>query len=396
MRLALLDPFCGISGNMMLGAMIDAGLDSRLLEESLRLLPLRGWRLEVGEVFLQGLRGTLVEVEVPAGDRPRRFAEIADMIGSSSLPPAVSSSSVRAFDALARAEAEAHGCAVEEVHFHEVGAVDAILDIVGAFAGLDILGVDEVRSTPVATGCGTVECAHGMLPVPAPATALLLRGVPCRRGPVEGELTTPTGAAIVRTAVSDWEDDPRPWVPESVGMGAGSSGLPCPDFLRLILARRPGGGGAAVEQVCELVTLVDDMDPRVWPELERTLVAAGALDFYLVQCIGRKGRPAVEATVICRKDDAAALTGLLFSGTPTLGIRSRIVERSFLDRQVREMSTRFGSIRVKVAGAGGGISRAEPEFSDCAAAALAAGLPVETVLAEARAAARAMLDGGKD
>jgi hypothetical protein len=395
MRLAVVDPFCGISGNMMLGALLDAGLDRDRLEGALRRLPLAGWRLEVSQVARAGLRGTLVEVVAPPGGPHRSLKDISGMISSAGLPDRAAAGSIRAFEMLAGAEARVHGCPVDEVHFHEVGAADAIIDITGAFLGLDLLGVDEVRSSPVATGYGTVVCAHGILPVPAPATALLLEGIPCFRSEVQGELTTPTGAAILRAAVSSWDVEMPPHVPEAVGMGAGSREMSCPNLLRVTLARLPGKRDESSEVLCELVTVVDDMDPRLWPELEKSLMAAGALDVCLIQCIGRKGRPAVEVTVLCHVELAPVLRTVIYTRTPTLGIRARTVERDRLAREIRDLETRFGKMRIKLSFMDGKPLRAEPEFADCAGAAQAAGLPAAAVLEEVRNLARSLLEARK-
>lgn len=393
MRIAIFDPWSGISGNMVLGALLDAGLPVEDLEALLRRLPLEGWSLEVSRVKRGGLSGTLVEVAVPEERTHRHLGEITGMIRSAGLPRRVEDLSVAAFEALAAAEARVHSCTIEEVHFHETGAMDAILDIVGSFAGMHLLGVEDARSFPVATGWGTVTCGHGKLPVPAPATAVLLEGAVIRRGHSMAELTTPTGAAILTTLVRDWSSPHPECSVTGVGMGAGSRELEeAPNLLRIILGETGSAARWSRDECVEMVSLVDDMDPRLWPPLQKALLDAGAVDCYTLSGTGRKGRPALELTVLCPPEAEQRVLETLFEGSTTLGARIRTSARAVLPRRIVETATPWGSVRVKVALLGGRAVSAAPEMDDCLEIAEKAGVPPRRVLEAARSSALTLTD----
>jgi uncharacterized protein (TIGR00299 family) protein len=384
-RAALFDPWSGVSGNMVLGSLLDAGLDEARLREVLAGLPLVGWTMTVSRVSRAGITGTLVEIAVD-GDQPvRRPADVEAVLRAAGLPDEVLAKSLEAFGRIALAESAVHGVGPEEVHFHEVGAVDSILDVVGSFAGLHLLGVDRVFSRPVATGFGTTVCSHGVLPVPAPATAILLEGVPVRPWTREGELATPTGVAVLTTAVGSWDEPPPVIRVCGTGMGAGSRDGGEPNMLRLTLGDVCDGVPARERGVCGVLTcVVDDMDPRTWPAVSAALAGEGALDSYAMHCTGRKGRPALELVVICPADRMDALSALMLEHTTTLGVRMENVTRRTLPRSFREVATRWGTVRVKTGELGGRVVSAEPEFEDCARVAAGAGVPVKRVLQEAR------------
>ncbi len=387
MKIAVFDPFCGVSGNMILGALVDAGLDPGELKKMLQKLGLAGWELSADRVTRSGLGGTLVTVTVPVEKHARRLSEILEIISSSELPQPVIRGASRAFERLALAEAAAHGISVDEVHFHEVGAMDAIIDIVGSFCGFHAMGFARIYSSPVATGTGTVECAHGMLPVPAPATVNILEGIPVRPTGLPHELTTPTGAAILYAAVDEWNVPPPVMKVSAAGYGAGHREMARPNLLRVMTGETEGGGSGLRDNVNELRTLVDDMDPRIWPEVSRLALAAGALDCYAIPCIGKKGRPALEVTAICPESSTKEVLDVIFLHTTTLGIRVRPVDRVLLERSFRKVVTEYGEISVKTAFLDDGTAREEPEFGDCAAAAARYGVPVARVIRAARNAA---------
>jgi uncharacterized protein (TIGR00299 family) protein len=382
MRLASIEAWSGASGNMFLGALISAGLDPGALKSSLGRLGLGGWSLSSSPAVRGGLAGVLAEVRLPEQAdceiEHRNLSDIVELIRNAGLPSKVAARSVKAFEAIARAEAEAHGCPVDEVHFHEIGALDSIIDIVGTFIGFDLLGVEEVWCPGVATGWGTVRCSHGELPVPAPATALMLRGVPVVPGPVAAELTTPTGAALLISLVDRWEPPPAAiW--DSVGNGAGSNVHPPSGFLRIRLGKSLEASGSRGD-VLELVTILDDMDPRLFPKLQDAVMAVGALDCYAGNCIGRKGRPAIEVTVLCMPDFREAVLDSLLKNSTTLGVRVRHVGRKIMDRIFIEVVTPWGPARLKAGLVDGRYVNVNPEFADCEELARKAGLPVRVVL----------------
>jgi len=388
MRFAMFDPFCGVAGNMVLGALIDCGLDAASLEDMLRRMDLPRWRLGVRRVERGGLRGTLVDVAVPEERETRHLEDIVRIISGSDLPDTVVEGSLGAFRKLASAESEAHGITVDEVHFHETGGMDAILDITGAFCGLHLLGIERVYSSPVATGTGTVECAHGVLPVPSPATLRILEGIPTVPTGIGAELATPTGAAILAGAVGSWSETPPPCIPVASGYGAGSRELRRANLLRVTVGETVSRREAAQMDGCvEIRTVIDDLDPRIWPQVSSGIMEEGALDCYTAMCIGRKGRPAQELTVICSDPSIEKVINRIFRETTTLGVRVGRFQRVILERDMHRVSTPYGSISVKRAYIGGALLRAEPEYDDCARAAAEHGVPVREVLMSARMAA---------
>lgn len=391
MRVAVFDPFCGISGNMVLGAFIDAGVDPGELMGMLRGLEPGGWDLAFRRVLRGGLRGTHAGVSVEGEESHRHLADVRRIISGSNLPEGVMERSIRAFEKLAEAESEAHGIPREEVHFHETGALDAIIDIVGSFCCLHIMSIEKTFSTPVATGTGTVECQHGTIPVPSPATCRILEGVPTVPSGIRSELTTPTGAAILTTAVDSWSEFPRTMVMSSTGYGAGDRDLRRPNLLRVTVGQAPPEEPWEEDSCVRLKTIIDDMDPRIWPDVVSGVLDRGAVDCYGVMCIGRKGRPAMEMTVLSPEQSVDDVLRYIFSETTTLGIRIARTGRVTLRREFAEVDTPYGRIRVKRAFLDGELLRAEPEYEVCANAARRHGVPVSRVIHAAR---RKAMDGG--
>ncbi len=389
MKKAFFSPASGVSGDMILGALVDCGVPREAIEDQLRRLPLSGWSLEVSSVMRNGLRGTHVQVSVPHEHVHRHLSDIRRIIEDSSLDAWVKEKSVQAFTLLAQAEARCHGVDVEEVHFHEVGAMDAILDVVGSFAGLHILGVTEVHSGPIALGTGTVECAHGTMPVPVPAVVRLVEGLPVIRTTVPFELTTPTGAAILKAAVDHWTFSTMTTGRVS-GMGAGSRDLPGrSNLLGLVV----GDGKIAEGGILVLEAVLDDMEPRLWPSLSASLLTAGAVDCWCTQSLGRKGRPALCITVLLSPSDRMRVLDVLFRESTTLGVRESIQDRVVLDREFRSVETPWGAVRVKLGVWKGKVVNSMPEYEDCRALAESAGIPVKRVLDCARGLASEHLDG---
>ncbi len=386
MKIAVFDPFCGASGNMILGALIDVGADQSSLIEMLSQLNLNGWKITAETVLKKSLRGTYVEVRIPLETESRGLRDIEKIIRNSNLPQSVIEKSLKSFQKLAEAEAEAHGIPVNEVHFHETGAMDAIIDIVGSFCCLHLLGIDRIFSSPIATGTGTVTCTHGVLPVPSPATIYLLRGIPTFPSGISSELTTPTGATILVTAVESW-DTPPPMIPVRSGMGAGTFDLERPNLLRVTIGTQVESIGWNHDNCIELRTILDDMDMRIWPDTADLILESGAFDCYAAMCIGRKGRPAIEVTVLCPSSMKDDVMECIFRNTTTLGIRIRETERAVLERDFIDTPTEFGTIPVKTSILEGEVIHMEPEYEDCARASRIHNVPVQTVITAARIAA---------
>jgi len=383
--IAYLDCFSGVSGDMILGALVDAGLSLDDLRDDLSRLPLSGYEVTAESVAKGAIRGTQVSVKVEHQHLHRGLQEILDIISEAKLASDVAAAAEQAFRRLAEAESRVHGEPIDTIRFHEVGAVDAIVDIVGAFCGLHRLGVTEVHASPLPLGGGWVDAAHGRLPVPAPATVELLKGVPTYGGPVEAELVTPTGAAIVTTICRRFGPMP-PMQVQKVGWGAGSRDLPHPNMLRILL-----GESVARLQEQRLVlveTNLDNMNPELLSHLMDRLFEAGALDVFYTPIVMKKSRPATLVSVLAEPVLSDALSRILFRETTTLGIRFREVSRRCLDREWRKVETEHGSIRVKIGRLGSEEVTAAPEYEDCLRAAQERGVPVKAVYEAACAAFR--------
>jgi pyridinium-3,5-bisthiocarboxylic acid mononucleotide nickel chelatase len=376
MMIAILDPFSGISGDMTLGALVDAGLDAQWLEALPERLGIEAVRVRIREVLRGEIACVKVDFDIPPQPHGRHIREIREMVARAGLPDRVARLSDEAFTLIAEQEGAIHGMPAEQVHLHEVGAVDAILDVVGSVWGLEQLGVTRVFCGPVQLGDGTVRAAHGVLPVPAPATLRILEGVVVRPGPEgAGELVTPTGAALVRVL----SDGPPPshFVPRRSGFGAGTK-----DFrdranaLRLILADEwPVAGGASGDRrdVVQLAADMDDMAPEYVAALSERLRAAGALDVVLVPVLMKKGRPGTRVEVICAGPEADALETLLLVHGSSIGVRRQQWSRRELPRREVTVEVAGHPVRVKVVTLPDGAARAKPEFEDVERVALATG-----------------------
>ncbi|MBN1488277.1 MAG: nickel pincer cofactor biosynthesis protein LarC [Phycisphaerae bacterium] len=383
MRIGYFDCFSGASGDMILGACIDAGVALDALRAELGRLHLPGYRLDAEKVSKQGFAATQANVVVePSVDPPHRhLKQIQTMIADSDLNDSVKQRAVAVFTRLAEAEAAAHGTTIEKVHFHEVGAVDALVDIVGACISVELLGFDEIRCSPIPTGSGTVTCQHGTLPVPAPATANLLKGVPLAACDEPGELTTPTGAAILTTLSAGYGPLPG-MVVEMIGYGAGRhDGQTRPNVLRLLAGER------AAETECDAVAVLeanlDDTTPEAIAYATEKLFAAGALDVFCTPVSMKKGRPATLITVLATPSQQREMKAILFAETTTFGIRCALATRTKLSRATIEVETAYGRIRLKVGRREGQVVTVSPEFEDCRTAAQRAAVPLREVMAAA-------------
>jgi uncharacterized protein (TIGR00299 family) protein len=385
--IAILDPFSGISGDMTLGALVDLGLSAEWLTSLPQRLGLDGVTAHVTDVRRAGLACKKVDFTIPPQPHGRHLSHIRKILDASGAPPDVRDRADAAFTAVTAAEAEIHGTTMERVHLHEVGSVDAILDILGSIWGFHELGVSRIYCGTLMVGDGFVTAAHGVLPVPAPATMKLLEGLPVRTGPEgAGELVTPTGAALVRVLSSGYT--PLEYTPRKSGFGAGTKDpKDRPNALRIILADETNvaGGRAPDEVLAMLATDVDDLSPEHVAAAADSLRDAGALDVMCITIGMKKGRIGTRLEVLCREADADRLEGLLFARTTTLGIRRSRVMRRALERTVRSVDVLGHSVRVKISKLPDGARRVKPEYEDVRTVADATGRTLQEITALARA-----------
>ena len=388
MRIAYFDPFSGASGDMILGALLDAGLPHPALLAELGKLDLSGYRLRVDRVAQHGLTGTRVVVGLTEEGVTRAWSDIRSLLEASALDAPIKTAALAVFERLAEAEAKVHGVDIETVHFHEVGGVDAIVDVAGACIGLALLGVERVYSGPPRLGSGFARSQHGLIPVPAPATAELLAraGAPTAgpdpgAEPVAAELLTPTGAAIL-TVLAEFR---RPdFVPFAVGYGFGARELPWPNALRVWLGDAdPTGLDGEEDGDLVLDTNIDDMNPQFYEPLLERLFAAGALDAWLTPITMKKGRPATTVSLLCPAGRRRALEDILIEHSTTLGVRATRIDRVKAARRIETAVTRWGDVRLKLRIWNGRVLDAAPEYDDCLAIARAQDVPVREVWNEA-------------
>ncbi len=396
MRTIYFDCFAGISGDMTLGALVDAGADARALTERIALLGVDGYEIGFEKVDRSGISATRAIVRLTKDEKQHRhLSHIEKLIGGSQLNDSVKERALKIFRRLGEAEARVHDVPVERIHFHEVGAVDAIVDVVGACIGFELLGVERFAASALHVGSGTVEMEHGRFPVPPPAVAELLKGAPIYSTDIKGELVTPTGAAILATLCEEFGALPRMRV-EATGYGAGTREYKnFPNVLRVIVGESDKAGETPSgvsqqgdEELLMLETNLDDVSPQVLGHLMERALAGGALDCFFTHVQMKKNRPGVLVSILCRPTDGEAMRGLLFAETPTLGVRSSAVSRRTLEREAVTVETEFGTIAVKVARQSGRVVGATPEFEDCRAAALAHQVPLRVVQDAALAAFR--------
>ena len=470
MKALYVEPFAGISGNMLLGALLDAGVPFAFLQEEFAKLHLGNYELVHKSVNKCGIQAQYFNVVLPEeqehehahdGDQVnehhhvhdhddnhehehhhdhahdhawmhahgiahshdhepvleekpcgcdhhhnhehnhdqehhhehhthhhhhehRNLHDIEEILDHSDLPKEVIAKAKEVFLVIAKAEAKVHGSTVEEIHFHEVGAIDTIIDVVGNILALQYLGIEKVFTTPVNTGFGFVECAHGQMPVPTPATAELLQGIPNYRGTVEKEMTTPTGAALLKVLASPVKEVPDGFSGETIGYGAGTRDVEIPNVLRVTMGLwnetvGNGNSGSAVERLLFLECNLDDLNPEIMPYVLEKLLAAGALDAWLQPVIMKKGRPAQTLKVLCSPEQRQVMEQIMFTQTTTLGVRAYYVERTALERRWKTVKTPWGEVRVKEGLLDGKVVNAVPEFEDCKKIAEANGVPLKAV-----------------
>jgi uncharacterized protein (TIGR00299 family) protein len=383
MTIAFFDCFSGISGDMTLGALVDAGVPIDMLSAELAKLNLPGYELRAEKVKRSGIAATKVTVIVDQTVRKsRHLADILDSIGASTLSQSVKEKSSRIFTRLADAEAKVHGTTADKIHFHEVGAVDSIVDNVGAVIGLELLGVTRITASSINVGSGTIHSEHGVLPVPAPATVELLTGIPVHQSGAQCELTTPTGAVIISTLGSSFGSMP-PMKVERVAYGAGDKEFPgMPNVLRLIL----GQPVAYYEEDSSVVieTNIDDMSPQVYDYLIEKLMRQGAQDVYLTPIIMKKGRPAILLSVLTDKTKTDVMLDTIFRDTTSIGVRIQEVGRKKLFREITEVNTTYGKIRIKISKREDEVLTMTPEYEDCRRIAEEKQIPLKRVMEEAK------------
>jgi uncharacterized protein (TIGR00299 family) protein len=384
MKTIYFDCFAGASGDMILGALVDAGVSPEQLQQQIALLGVQGYSIDFEKVDRSGISATYARVSTADEHAHRHLSDILRIIYDSSLSDSVKERAGLIFSRLAEAEARVHNQLIEKVHFHEVGALDAIIDVVGAAISFEMLGAERFVCSPLHVGSGTVEMDHGRFPVPPPAVTELLKGVPFYSTDIQGELLTPTGAAILATVCNSFGSIP-PLKLEQTGYGAGTREYEkFPNVLRVLIGEGEPAA-AADERLLMIETNMDDISPQILGHVMDCAFELGALDCYFTAIQMKKSRPGVLLSVLCRPDDRERFMQLLFVETTTLGVRSYEVERRALERSVVRVETQYGPIDVKVAQLNGHIIKDMPEFEQCRQAALKAGVPLREVEDAARA-----------
>jgi len=384
MKLAYFDCFSGISGDMTLGALLDAGCDLAQLRADLRGLQVPGWELSAEKVWKNGMAATQARVKTEDQQQHRSLGVILEILKNSQLAASVRDRASAIFQKLGEAEARVHDVPLEEIHFHEVGAVDAIVDIVGACIGFDALGIEKFACSPLNVGGGTVKMAHGVLPVPAPATANLLQGKPTYSSGVQLELVTPTGAAIATTLCDSFGPQPSMSV-SAIGYGAGTADLEGqPNVLRLMVGEAAEKTVPGYDQEITVIEAnLDDMNPQIYGYFQEKALAAGALDVFTAPVQMKKNRPGTLLTVLCQPADAQALMSLIFAETTSFGVRTHAAQRRVLPREFVNVATQFGKVRVKLSRVNGRILHVAPEYDDCRKLAEEKNVPLQQVISEA-------------
>lgn len=378
------DCYSGISGDMILGALVDVGVPFPDLVASLKRLPVKGFQLKKRQVHRGAIHATKIDVLIGTGLRhPLSLRRIHQILASSRLPEKVKQQSRSVFDRLVQAEGKAHGVAPARVHFHEVGVLDSLVDIVGGLIGCDLLGVTRVTASPINVGAGTIKTAHGLLPVPGPAVSFLAKGIPVYSAGPAHELATPTGVALLRTLTSEF--GPMPVItPTAVGYGAGDADPEgWPNVLRLFLSRTTDSKDRDEDRVVQIETNLDDLNPQAYEHVMAQLFACGALDVTLTPVIMKRGRPGIVLTCLTAPELVDPMLDVLFRETTSLGVRIHDVRRQILPRRFESVKVRGGTVRMKIGAVSAAMSKASPEYVDCKRVAERTGLPLKTIFEEA-------------
>jgi uncharacterized protein (TIGR00299 family) protein len=389
LKIAYFDCFSGVSGDMILGALVDAGLEVSELEVELSQLPVRGFRLQAEKTTRRGISGTKLSVITEEDRTERHLPDVKDIIDRSTLSDDIKDSSKMIFMELAGVEARIHRKTVDEVHFHEISGLDSIVDVIGSLVGLKKLGIGSVYASKIHVGTGFVECQHGTLPVPAPATLELLKGVPVYSKGIESELATPTGVAILKSVSKSFGRMPDMTI-DRIGYGAGSRELEIPNLLRICIGEACQDRYAG-DEVLLLETNIDDMNPEFFGHVSERLLTQGALDVFMTPIYMKKNRPATLLSVLTVKEKLDGILSTVFSETTTLGVRIHSVDRKVLARETISVKTTLGDVRVKVGRIGGEVKTMAPEYEDCREIAARQGVPLKDVYEAAKAACRETL-----
>ncbi len=392
MKIAYFDCFSGISGDMCLGALLDAGASREEIEKILKKLPIKGYRLSEEKVRRSHLSATKLSVILSRRAKDRspgwaqggRWKDIEEIITTSSLPDGLKKKGQRIFKRLFQAEAKVHGEAFQKVHLHELAAVDCLVDVFGTLIGLELLGVGEVYASPVNLGGGSVRTDHGIIPVPAPATVEILRNVPVYSSGAPFELTTPTGAAIVKSLSKRFGEIP-PFIPEKIGAGAGSRDVKDrPNVLRVFIGSRHSP--EVDEPISVIETNIDDMNPQIYGYVIEELFKKGALDVFMTHVIMKKMRPGVKLSVLCDRERRDDMIALILRETTSIGVRYYEAARVTMERRFKEVDTKYGRVRVKVAGFRDSMRKFMPEYEECRELAKKSGEPLLNIMEEGKKA----------
>lgn len=390
MKILYFDCFIGASGDMILSSLLDLGVPLGMVQERINALKVGEVRISVERVKKNHISALSLNITASPPSHSLSFKEMCGILEDAELPRKIKEESLAILRRLASAEASVHDVDVDDVHFHEIGGIDTLVDIVGTVSAIDFLGVGAIYSSPLPLSHGFIEVEHGVLPLPAPATLKMLQGVPIRSINIEGETLTPTGTAIITHYVKDYTLPQMKLL--KVGVGAGKSDFPIPNILRVLL----GEAKSPVlnkEEVVLLETNIDDMPPNLYENLVDELLREGALDVFLQPIIMKRSRPAVLLSVLCHKEDAERLMEKIFRETTTLGIRYKLMERAILERDIVKVKTRWGEVEVKIAKLGGEIITFAPEMRSCEEIARAHRIPLKKVTEEAK---KAFLEISKD
>jgi uncharacterized protein (TIGR00299 family) protein len=386
MKIAYFDCFSGVSGDMILGALIDAGFDIRELESELSKLKISGYKVKTEKTGRKGISGIKFSVDVIEQNAERTLKDIVEIVDQSELDDDIKESSKKTFKELSMVEAKVHDQSVEEIHFHEVGGIDSIIDVIGSLIGIKKLGIEATYSSKIHVGTGFVECRHGVLPVPAPATLEMLKGVPIYSKGVEAELATPTGVCILKTLSKSFGIMPEMKV-DKVGYGAGSRELEIPNLLRVYVGETDEREYEK-DEVILIETNIDDMNPQLSAYASEMLLKQGALDVFMTPIFMKKNRLGTLLSVLTTQDKFDEVLSTVFSETTTLGVRIHHLERKKLSRQIVSVKTRFGEIKLKVGKVGNQIKNIAPEYESCKEIAMKQGIPIKEVYYEASEAAQ--------
>jgi len=382
MKTAYFDCFSGISGDMIIGALLDLGLDINFLDKELKKLNLKNYEIQSKKIVKNGIAATKFDVSIKHehNHEERNLKEINEIIKKSKLDNEIKNTIKKIFLKIAIAEAKVHNKPVDKIHFHEIGAIDTIIDIAGAVIGFKKLGIDRIYCSKLNVGTGFVEFSHGKWPVPAPATAEILRNVPIYNNNIEAELVTPTGAAIITALASGFGEMPAMKV-EKIGYGAGTKELEQPNVLRVFLGELDNMKNDTINII---ETNIDNMNPEIYPYVIERLMENGALDAYLTNIIMKKGRPAIKLTVLSEMKDTDKLCNVIFDETTTLGVRILIAAKKKLDREIKTIKTKYGNVGVKISKLKNEVKNIMPEYEDCVKIAKNRKIPLKEVYEEVK------------